>query len=251
MSDQSNLIDPLAALLNDFEIVDLSHTLEEFIPAVPTQTRFSHNLVQSYDFGDMACHYQLVMSEHTGTHMDAPLHFIPEGRAHYGIDLVPLRQVIGRALFIDCSDLPPESPVSIDRIKQWERANVELKPGDAVLFRFGWDRYWKKCPEHHQFMTGWPGLGRESAEYIVQKKIGLVGCDTISIDVHGCEGRPAHLALLGNEILIIENLNNLDRLPPVSLLIAFPLKIKNGSGSPIRPVALIRKQDGRSVSDVF
>lgn len=67
----------------------------------------------------------------------------------------------------------------------------------------------------------------------------LVGCDTLAVDAIGSEENPAHYALLGNEVYIVENLGNLDRLPPFCGFVAFPLKIKGGSGSPVRAVALV------------
>src|SRR5919107_6204863 len=71
-------------------------------------------------------------------------------------------------------------------------------------------------------------------------KASLVGCDTLAIDATVSTENPAHYARLGSEVYIVENLKNLDRLPPFCLFLALPLKIKGGSGSPVRAVALVR-----------
>jgi hypothetical protein len=97
----------LAEQLRNYQWVDLSHTLEEGIPAWPTHARFGHVLYESYELDNVARHYGLMMSEHTGTHMEAPLHFIAEGPAHYGIDEVPLDRLTGRAATITAPELPP------------------------------------------------------------------------------------------------------------------------------------------------
>lgn len=229
----------LAALFRDHELVDLSHTLEEGIPAWPTHARFGQTLYESYELGDVACHYGLTISEHTGTHMDAPLHFISEGPAHYGADEIPLERLVGRAAVVDATSLEPESLLPVEHIEEWENRNGPIERGDRVLIRYGWDVRWATGKEGRSFLEGWPGLSGGAAEYLVGKGVSLVGCDTLAIDAFGSEENPAHYALLGNEVYIVENLNNLETLPPFCLFMAFPLKIQGGSGSPVRAVALV------------
>lgn len=229
-------------LAEEFEIVDLTHTLEENIPCWPTHARFGHTLYESYEFGDLACHYQLTMSEHTGTHMDAPNHFIAEGTAHYGIDSVKLSQVFGRAAVIDASLLPANGLLSRSMVEEWEKKNGDLRTGDIVLIRFGWDCFWGVRPNDANFLKDWPGVGGDAAEYFVEKGIKLVGVDTLAIDSYDTTDNPAHYTLLSNEVLIIENLNRLDQLPAFCLFFALPLPIKGGSGSPVRAMAYVPKR---------
>jgi kynurenine formamidase len=237
--DPGELISTLLSALEAFEIVDLSHTLEEGIPAWPTHARFGQTLYESYELGDVALHYGLTMSEHTGTHMDAPLHFIPEGPAHYGVDEIPLDRLVGRAATIEATNLDPGALLGADRIESWERKYGPIEPQDRVLFRYGWDERWATGPEGRAFLEDWPGLGGDAAEYLVERGVSLVGCDTMAIDAGGSVENPAHYALLGSEVYILENLKNLDRLPSLSLVAALPLKIRGGSGSPVRAVALV------------
>jgi kynurenine formamidase len=179
------------------------------------------------------------MSEHTGTHMDAPLHFISEGPAHYGTDEIPLDRLAGRAATIEATDLGVGDLLTVEHVEAWEEEHASIEAGDKVLIRYGWDRRWKTGPEGRRFLEDWPGLSGEVAEYLVGKDVSLVGCDTLAIDATASESNPAHYALLGNEVYIVENLKNLDRLPPFCLFIALPLKIRGGSGSPVRAVALV------------
>ncbi|HKH12203.1 MAG TPA: cyclase family protein [Rubrobacter sp.] len=222
-----------------FDWIDLSHALEEGIPAWPTHARFSSTVYESQDLGDVATHNGLTLSEHSGTHMDAPLHFVPEGPAHYGTDEIPPERLAGRAATIEATDLGAGDLLGPDRIRAWEREHGPIERGDRVLVRYGWDERWATGPEGRLFLDDWPGLSGEAAEYLVGKGVALVGCDTLAVDAAGSAENPAHHALLGNEVYIVENLNNLDRLPPFCLFLALPLKIKGGSGSPVRAVALV------------
>ena len=230
----------MESLFDGYEWIDLSHTLEENIPAYPTHARFGRALYESYEYGDPAFHCGLAMGEHTGTHMDAPLHFIPEGPAHYGTDEIPLERLAGRAATIEATDLGAGDLLEVGRIETWEGEHGSIGAGDRVLIRYGWDRRWAVGPEGRRFLEDWPGLSGEAAEYLANKGVSLVGCDTLSIDATiNDTDNPAHHTLLANEVYIVENLNNLDLLPPFCLFLALPLKIRGGSGSPVRAVALV------------
>lgn len=242
MSDTKKDPAILADLLANLEWVDLSHTLEEDIPVWPTHARFGHILYESYEWGDVATQYALSMGEHTGTHMDAPLHFIRSGPAHYGIDKVPLDRLVGRAATITVPQLPPGDLLTAAHIEEWEGKNGPIRARDRVLFRYGWDERWAVGAEGRSFVEDWPGLGEDAAVYLVEKGISLVDCDTLAVDAFGSEENPAHYALLGNEVYIVENLKNLDKLPPFCFFMAFPLKVKGGSGSPVRAVGLFHRR---------
>ncbi|HJQ29916.1 MAG TPA: cyclase family protein [Rubrobacter sp.] len=229
----------MASPFDGYEWVDLSHTLEEDIPAYPTHARFGKTLYESYEYGDVARHHGLTMSEHTGTHMDAPLHFISEGRAHYGTDEIPLGRLAGRAATIDATELLVGDLLAVEHVEGWEEQHGAIETGDRVLIRYGWDERWAVGPEGRRYLEDWPGLSGDAAEYLVGKGVSLVGCDTLAVDAKVSVENPAHYALLGNEVYIVENLKNLELLPPFCLFMALPLKIKGGSGSPVRAVALV------------
>jgi kynurenine formamidase len=225
-----------ASPFDGYEWIDLSHTLEENIPAYPTHARFGRALYESYEYGDPALHFGLTISEHTGTHMDAPLHFIPEGTA---TDEIPLHRLAGRAATIEATDLGAGDLLGVGHIEAWEEEHGPIEANDRVLIRYGWDRRWMTGPEGRRFLEDWPGLSGEAAEYLVGKGVSLVGCDTLAVDATISTENPAHYALLGSEVYIVENLKNLDRLPSFCFFLALPLKIRGGSGSPVRAVALV------------
>lgn len=236
MSGSDDPIRALGAALRQHAMVDLSHVLEPGIPSWPTHPKLCHNLMESYRLGDVSCHHQLTMSEHSGTHFDAPLHFIEGGK---GIEELPLTAFIGRLATISATGVGPCGLVGRNDVEAWEEQHGQIQPGDAVLFHFGWDRLWKKRPDERPFLKDWPGLARDAAEYLAARKVRMVGCDALSIDVFTSTDFPAHYTLLGADILIGENFTNLGRLPPFSTLAAFPLPIKGGSGSPVRAVAFV------------
>lgn len=235
----NNMNDPLTILQSSFDqmqIIDLSHTLEPAIPSWPTHPKYCHNLMESYTLGEVSCHYQLTMGEHTGTHFDAPLHFIAGGSS---IADIPLEKVMGRAATIQAEEIGPNGVLTSSHIMVWEEQHGEIQANDIVLLHFGWDRLWQKRPHATKFLKDWPGLNRNAAEYLVAKKVTAVVTDALSIDVFTTTDFPAHYTLLSHQVLIGENFTNLWQLPPFSLLMAFPLKIQEGSGSPVRAVAFV------------
>jgi kynurenine formamidase len=228
--------------LRSARLVDLSQTLEEHMPHFPTHSKFFHNLWGSYWHGDRALTYQLVMNEHNGTHVDAPAHFISDAKpaAHVTIDRVPPDRLLGRGLRLDCRSFKEGEYVSRDHIQQWEATHTEIAPDDIVLLNFGWSSYWGQRPQNKRYLSDWPGVSHEAAEYLVHKSVAALGVDTLSPDPpRALASNPIHPFVLEHQVLIIENLTRLDELPDVFLFAAFPLKISGGSGSPIRAVAFV------------
>lgn len=213
-------------------LVDLTHTLKPGMPVWPTHPVFCQEVVESYDRGNIACNHALAMSEHTGTHFDAPRHFF---RGAAPIDQIGLQTFFGRMAKIDARDCAPCEAVGVDRIAAFEQEHGPIKAGDAVFFHFGWDHFWN---EPARFLSDWPGLSREAAEYLLECDVRIVGSDCLSLDCFGSADFPAHRLLLGADIPIGENFARLGEVPPFSFLITLPLPIEAGSGSPIRAVAV-------------
>jgi kynurenine formamidase len=232
----------LLAQLRGLRMIDLSQTLEEHMPHYPTHAMFFHNLWSSYEHGGRSLHYLLVMHEHNGTHVDAPIHFLTDARpeAHVTIDRVPLTQLVGRGVRVDCGNLKAGDYVSEGRLRQWESEHGALQAGDIVLFDFGWAANWGLRPNDQRYLENWPGIGMDAAEYLLSRSAAALGVDTLSPDPPGAlRTRPIHPVVLEKQMLIIENLCNLDQLPDFFLFLALPLKIREGSGSPVRAVALV------------
>jgi kynurenine formamidase len=232
----------LLTLLRGRRVIDLSQTLEEKMPNFPTHAMFFHNLWNSYAYGDRSLHYQLVMHEHNGTHVDAPAHFLRDARpeAHVTIEHVPLGRLMGRGVRVDCRDVNEGGYVSKSRLQEWEAQHGPLLAGDIVLFDFGWAANWGLRPHHRRYIENWPGVGMDAAEYLLSKPAAAIGVDTLSPDPpEALRTRPIHPVVLEKQVLIIENLCNLAQLPDFFLFLALPLKIREGSGSPVRAVGLV------------
>jgi kynurenine formamidase len=229
----------LTAFLANAVIVDLAHALQEDMPGVPAHSRFYKMSWSSPDKGDLTTHNQFIMHEHNGTHVDAPVHFFSAGEHRVCIDELPLKIFFGPCAVLNLEFLDKGEATAANHILDWENAHGRLNRGDIVLFNFGWAKLWKLMPDNLPFQKDFPGLGGDAARLLVDRGIGMAGCDTLSIEASTHKGHPAHKALLGNNIPIVENLANLAVLPPRCYFICQPLAIKGGSGSPIRPMAVI------------
>lgn len=229
------IIETLDHVFNQVKIVDLSYTLHPDMPTWPTQPRFQSNIYASQEYGDGSFHCSIHMSEHTGTHVDAPKHFIVGGKP---INQVDIRQLIGRGVRIDATDVPDCKEYTLDQLRHFEEINGPIRQGDIVLIRFGWDLRYGLRPEGSAYLENWPGLSPQCAAYLQSKGVRAVGCDTLALDPYPSADYPCHSILLGDNILILENLCNLGEIPTFSYIIGLPHKFYGGSGSPLRIIAL-------------
>lgn len=189
-------------------IVDLSLSLSEDTPTYPGDPEIK---IRPWAFIDRDGYYMNVlrMGEHSGTHVDAPAHFIPGGKT---IDELPLEKFIGRAFVID----------------------VRGEEGSVRLEEIPDSGYYDRIV---LFLTGGRELSPEVALFLAAEGVRGVGTDSMSI---GDEN--VHTILLSDEIPIFENLTNLEKLVGKEFLfIALPLKIEGGSGSPVRAVAVLEE----------
>ncbi|WP_163508430.1 cyclase family protein [Fodinicola acaciae] len=225
----SSAVEQLGTLIGGLQAIDLTHPLRPGMPKWPTHASYEHELVECYTKGDAARHFRLALSEHSGTHLDAPAHFVADAAS---ILDHPLDTLFGRAARIEATDVPAGKELDRDRIRQWEQENGRLDVDDAVLVRFGWDERWPAGGDFAQ----WPALSLPAAEYLVDVGVRLVATDACSPDLPGSDN-PVHHKLLGNGVLIGENFCRLGELPAWSYLITLPLPIHDGSGSPVRAIA--------------
>lgn len=222
--------------------VDLSRRLEDGMPTYPTHPKFFQ--MRWCSMGDPAEMNQLVLGEHTGTHLDAPSHFVADlshpMRKH--IDQMPLGQFMGRALKMTFGPFgPTNATVTADDIRRWEADNLAVAADDIVLFDLNWGHRWKTGPEGFDFLDSWPGLSRDAAEYLAERRTKLVGTDCISLDPGDGGGGElaAHYTLLPQGICILENVCNLAAIGTVSYFMALPLRVGDGTGAPVRAVAFV------------
>lgn len=215
---------------------DLTHRLEAFQPSYPTHARYYRMLWSSLAHGDRSTHAQLILGEHSGTHVDAPSHFVEQGQT---IDQIPLDRFMGPAHCLDCTDLAAGDRLESDRLEAYDRQCGPVESGDIVLFHYGWDRYWGVESAAKRYTEGgWPGLSEGAARWLVARRVQAVGTDAISIDSSTGNAVVAHQVLLPGDVLVYENLCGLDQVVGRRFqFVGMPLKIGDGTGSPVRAFA--------------
>jgi arylformamidase len=174
----------------------------------------------------------IYLATHTGTHVDAPYHFAPDGLR---VDEVGLDRLVGEAVLIDLGEKPPLSIISAAEIETC-LDRLPIRPGHIVIIRTGWARMAGRV----EYLTMNPGLSGEAAEYLIELGVASVGLDTPNLDQAQAKGYPAHKRLLSRGVPVIENLTNLERIGTSKFtFVGVPLKIRGASGSPIRAIAVV------------
>ena len=180
--------------------------------------------------GDTCNVSKMSMGVHTGTHMDAPIHFI---RGGIGIDQMPLTAAIGRTRVIEIGD-----PVSI---KPEELMGHNIQRGERILFKTCNSA---RCWQTDDFVEDFVYIAHEAAQYLASLGAQLVGVDYLSVGGYHVDGPETHQALLGGGVWIIEGLNLSQAEPGIYDLICLPLRIVGGDGAPAR--AILRRADSAS-----
>lgn len=234
--------------------VDLSHDFSAQTVYWPTSEPFTMETVAEgvTEKGFYYSAYKFCASEHGGTHIDAPLHFA-EGRR--SVDEIPLAQLIAPAVKIDVSQKAAASrdyQISVEDLTAWESINGRIPDGSILLLQTGFGQYWpdrlkylgtdKRGPEGVAELH-FPGLLPEAAEWLVKnRRVNAVGIDTASIDFGQSQTYGSHVALMMQNIPVFENVANLDKVPVKGAqVLALPIKIKGGSGGPLRIIAFIQE----------
>lgn len=226
------------------KIVDLSQEIYSGMPVYPGHlktvvwTHLSHeecqrNLGTGFSYETRG----LLLCDHGPTHIDSVSHLSRDPQAE-SIDQLSLEKCITEALCIDVSDVPRKSQFGADKIKaELAKQGQAIQPGDALLFHTAhYERYYGQ-PE---YMTDYPGLTREATEYIIDQGVVNFGVDSPSPDMLGDKTYPCHSVCAEREVTHVENLCNLDQLVGKRFtFICLPLKIRQGTGSPVRAVAIL------------
>ncbi len=269
--------DAPAAWLADFRsivtrgrIIELGHILHEDIPNSPNHPPFMFRLTKLHNDARIggsdvsASSDMFTMGSHNGTHIDALNHIAccgmvypdrdsdsvatrRDGYSEHGIETVEplfLRGVLlDIAALLGVESLDPAFDVTTDHLRAaCTRQQVAIRAGDAVLIRCGWERFWGEHRTYVGVQHGSPGPDRAAAAWLGDQGIRVTGADTFAYDRRP-SAMPAHVELMVKRgINIIENLR-LDDLAATGasefIFCALPLRIKGGTGSPIRPIALL------------
>lgn len=215
-------------------IVDLT------LPITPGMTRFPapwHPEVRLTQLGTLGKEgrrtHEIVMGTHSGTHCDAPSHFMPKGGA---LETLPLEVLLGPALVLDFSGAAPGQAIEVDDLER----RIGAREAVRLILRFDWSRHFNL----EDYYLNHPYLTLSAARWLVERRVTLLAMDTPTPDAplaapeQGGDS-PVHKILLANGVVLIEYLGNLDQLAsPEVFLIALPLNIPGVDGSPARVVAI-------------
>lgn len=175
----------------------------------------------------------LFLSSHTGTHLDAPYHFVKNG---IKIHQISPERLLGNAILIKIKKGKNQAITKNDLIT-FERKNGNIPKHSSIIFHTEWQNYLNR---DFYFIDN-PGLSQSAANYLVSKEVNLVGIDSPSIDLGKDKTFSVHKILAKNNILIVENLSNLNKIRSKHFdFIILPLKLKDASGSPVRALAIQR-----------
>ena len=263
--DSKELLDSLGAMLlsGQVKIVDCTAVLGPDTPILRLPEDFATNTpkveihkISEYDKnGPFFAWNWLKLGEHSGTHFDAPHHWISGKDFEDGYtDTLDVQRLIAPVNVIDCSAQATEDPdflLTAEHVKEWEAEYGEINPGEWVVMRTDWDKrshdeefFLNEDPDPHEDGSHSPGPTTECMDYLLAKGIVGWGAQCIGTDA-GMAGKfsppyPAHNYLHRDNCFGLASLANLDLLPPKgAILMAAPLKFELGTGSPIRALALV------------
>lgn len=251
----------LAIATGAVRVVDLTHTLDPDFPVIilPPEfgqcARFRMEEVSAYDGRGPAWKWHNISCcEHTGTHFDAPIHWI-SGRdlPNNAVDTIPVERLVAPACVIDCSAGAAENEdfeLSVSVIEDWEREHGRIPAGHWVLMRTDWSK--RSGAEYLNMREDGahsPGPNPDAVRLLVERDILGFGTETVGTDAgqgfHFTPPNPAHYLFHGAGKYGLQCLRGLDELPPTgAVIVAPPLKIKQGTGSPLRVLAMIPGANG-------
>lgn len=253
------LADLLAALAGGtVEVVDLTAPLSAQTPILTLpepfgQTdRFALTEISHYDERGPAWYWNnIATGEHTGTHFDAPIHWVT-GRDGADVSQVPSRRLVAAAAVLDFTERATADPdflLEVEHVRAWEAEHGPLPAGGWLLYRTGWDaRSHDEASFSNEGRT--PGISVECAQWLAEEApVQGVGVETVGTDAGAAHSFtppfPCHSFLLGHDKYGLTQLQNLSRLPATgAVVVAAPLPIVGGSGSPCRVLALVERAAG-------
>ncbi|MFO1148725.1 MAG: cyclase family protein [Alsobacter sp.] len=242
------------------KVIDLTQTLRPSTPVIqlpppfaPTKP-FEISEISRYDDKGPAWYWNnFACGEHTGTHFDAPIHWVTGKDYRDGAtDTVDVQRFVAPAVVIDCSKEAAKDEkflLTPKHIKAWEKEHGDIPAGSWVLMRTDWSKRTDPALFLNMKEDGphVPGPNADAVRYLVEERdVNGWGVEAVGTDAGQAFSFeppfPAHALMHGSNKFGLASLCNLDKLPPTgSVLIAAPLKIENGSGSPLRVLALVQE----------
>ena len=254
-------------------VIDLAHPLERGMPVSPNHPAFEMAMMRRHGDvvrpdGGSAANEMITIGGHVGTHIDALGHVSQDGLLHGGVEasgvqtnrglgalgIDTVEPIVGRGVLLDVAAhhgiecLPAAYEITVEDLEAAEQAGgVEVEEGDSVLIRTGWAAHWRDPDLFRGQIDGAPGPGAAAGRWLADRRVRLVGGETIAFEVirpgAGHATLPVHRILLVEAGIHIVETMNLTELAATGsaefVLVVAPLKIVGGTGSPIRPIALI------------
>jgi kynurenine formamidase len=254
MSLLTNLVD--AIVTGAIEVIDLTAPLSSQTPIMKLPEplgntwRFSLSEISRYNESGPAWYWNnITTGEHTGTHLDAPIHWIT-GRDGADVSELPVRRLIAPAVVLDFATEAAKNPDFLLEVKDvvaWQEQHGPLPQGGWLLYRTGWSA---RSRDEDAFLNAGhtPGISPECAKWLAETApIQGVGVETVGTDAGAAHSFspvfPCHSYLLGHDKYGLTQLQNLARLPPAGAVVFVgPLPIVRGSGSPCRALALVERR---------
>ena len=213
------------------KFIDLTLPVSEKIPTFPGSPQ--PIFIQWENIKDDGYNLELLfLSSHTGTHLDAPYHFLEKGKK---IHEISLKRLIINAILVKIRKRG-DQPITKTDIQKFEKKHGKIPNESTVIF---WTN-WQKMIKNDSYFVKNPGLSVTAAKYLISKKTNLVGIDSPSIDLGKEKRFLVHHLFAKNDVLIVENLANLDKIKSWKFQLAvLPMKLKNATGAPVRAVGII------------
>jgi kynurenine formamidase len=236
-----------------YRVIDLTYPFNErtlYWPTAPSGFKLERLAFGLTPGGYFYSSNKFSAPEHGGTHLDAPVHFFRGGRT---TDQIPVEQLIAPAVVIDVSAQTARNPnyrLTRADVQEWEKKNGPVPSGAIVFLRTGWGTRWPNAKAYLGDDTPgdasklhFPSYGADATRYLIGRKVGALGADVASIDYGASKDFIVHQLVAAANVAGLENIANLNQLPPTgATIIALPMKIENGSGGPLRVIALVPRR---------
>ncbi len=221
-----------------YRLIDLTHTLDANVPTWNGGCGFNQDIQLDYDDCDAEIKFRVMkMQMHCGigTHMDAPSHCIPDAKAIHEFEPQDLCMP---CFVIDVSEKSHEhSSLTIEDIVSFELKHHKISPNSCVMISTGWEKFWGDADQYRNNHV-FPSVSIQAANLLIERGVSALGIDTLSPD-RPDDGFKVHQAFLGKNKIIIENVMNLNKMPPVGgFVMILPIKLKDATEAPIRLIGL-------------
>jgi kynurenine formamidase len=228
-------------------VLDLSHTIDSHVPTYEASSTspYQAKAVATID-KDGYFAREISLPEHFGTHLDAPAHFVS---GLWTVDQIPPGRFVAPLVVVDVTGGAKSSPdyqVSVADIAKYEEAHGQIPLNAVVMAYTGWASRWNSAKDYRNADTNgvmhFPGYSLEAAKFLVEGRTAVgLGIDTLSIDYGPSKDFPVHHYTLSHSLYQLENVANLEHTPAAGgTVVVAPMKLENGSGSPVRIYALTR-----------